>query len=70
MVAGGPAVHGGFFGGEAYDLFLDGAVGDVLDHDGVEGLVVDHATWVSLGKPAAAEAAGAGRFAWPRNRAP
>ncbi len=59
-----PPFRAAFFGGEAFDFFLDDA--ESIDAEGIRGLVIDEAMWVSLGRPPSAEPAGPGRFAWPR----
>lgn len=65
-----PPFMAAFFGGEAYDIFLDGPLSEVLEPDGFEGLVVDTPTWETMGRPAAAQSIGAGRFAWRRSPVP
>jgi hypothetical protein len=64
-----PPFAAAFFGGEAFDSFLDG-ISDLLAPEGFSGLVIDEETWTSLGQPAAAQSVGNGRFAWPRSRIP
>jgi hypothetical protein len=65
-----PPFRAAYFGGEAYDAFLDDPLSEVLGPDGFEGLVVDTAAWEAMGRPAAAREIGAGRFAWARARVP
>jgi hypothetical protein len=65
-----PPFMAAFFGGEAYDFLLDEPLSESLEPEGINGLVVDQATWESLGEPEAARIIGKGRFAWPRSRVP
>lgn len=62
-----PPFKAAYFGGEAFDRFLDEPVSEIV---GVEGLVVDEPTWVSLGRPIEAQSFHAGRYWWRRSRAP
>jgi hypothetical protein len=65
-----PPFRAAFFGGEAYDFFLDDEIAKVLEDGGFAGLFVDNETWESLGRPAEAKLVAPGRYAWPRTAMP
>ena len=60
-----PVFKAAYFGGEAFDRFLDEPISEIV---GVDGLVVDEATWISLGRPSEAQLAAPARFEWRRSR--
>jgi hypothetical protein len=62
-----PPFVAGWFGREAFDLFVPRLD---IGPAGIGGLVVDEATWVSLGRPPEALPTSAGRRAWARTKAP
>jgi hypothetical protein len=64
-----PPFRAAFFGGEAYDFFLDDGL-EIVREGGFQGLFVDEATWESLNRPSDAALVAPGRYAWPRTRAP
>jgi hypothetical protein len=69
-----PPFAAAFFGGEAYDYFLDEPYEPLHEQlggyvDGFHtGLYVDAALWEALGRPADAVKVGEARYGWPEKR--